>query len=57
MTRRARNGRGFSRVGGLELKVPEWAAVLAKDIFQDVASIYVEKDEKNEVSVQVIGDE
>ncbi|MBO7458401.1 MAG: hypothetical protein J6T80_04010 [Paludibacteraceae bacterium] len=32
-------------------------AVLAKDIFQDVASIYVEKDEKNEVSVQVIGDE
>ena len=32
-------------------------AILAKDIFQDVASIYVEKDEKNEVSVQVIGDE
>ena len=32
-------------------------AVLAKDIYQDVASIYVEKDEKNEVSVQVIGDE
>ena len=32
-------------------------AVLAKDIFQDVASIYVVKDEKNEVSVQVIGDE
>ena len=32
-------------------------AVLAKDIFQDVASIYVEKDEKNEVSVQVVGDE
>ena len=32
-------------------------AVLAKDIFQDVASIYVEKDENNEVSVQVVGDE
>lgn len=32
-------------------------AVLAKDIYQDVASIYVEKDEKNEVSVQVVGDE
>ena len=32
-------------------------AVLAKDIFQEVASIYVEKDEKNEVSVQVVGDE
>ena len=32
-------------------------AILAKDIYQDVASIYVEKDEKNEVSVQVIGDE
>lgn len=32
-------------------------AVLAKDIFQDVASIYVEKNEKNEVTVQVIGDE
>ena len=32
-------------------------AVLAKDIYQDVASIYVEKDENNEVSVQVIGDE
>ena len=32
-------------------------AILAKDIFQDVASIYVEKDENNEVSVQVIGDE
>ena len=32
-------------------------AVLAKDIYQDVASIYVEKDEKDEVSVQVIGDE
>lgn len=33
-------------------------AVLAKDIFQDVASIFVEKDEKtNEVTVQVVGDE
>ena len=33
-------------------------AVLAKDIYQDVASIYVEKDVKTqEVSVQIIGDE
>ena len=32
-------------------------AVLAKDIFQDVASIYVEKDEQEEVKVQVVGDE
>jgi len=33
-------------------------AILAKDIFQDVASIYVEKDSStNQVSVQVIGDE
>ena len=32
-------------------------AVLAKDIYQDVASIYVEKDEANNVSVQIIGDE
>ena len=33
-------------------------AVLAKDIYQDVASIYVEKDSKTqEVSVQIIGDE
>ena len=33
-------------------------AVLAKDIYQDVASIYVEKDEaKNEVKVQIVGDE
>ena len=33
-------------------------AVLAKDIYQDVASIYVEKDERNKsVTVQVIGDE
>ena len=32
-------------------------AVLAKDIFQDVASIYVEKDQDNQVIVQVVGDE
>ena len=33
-------------------------AVLAKDVFQDVASIYVEKDETTgQVSTQVIGDE
>ena len=32
-------------------------AILAKDIYQDVASIYVEKDEKDEVRVQVVGDE
>lgn len=32
-------------------------AILAKDIYQDVASIYVEKDESDVVSVQVIGDE
>ena len=33
-------------------------AVLAKDIYQDVASIYVVRDEaKNEVSVQIVGDE
>ena len=32
-------------------------AVLAKDIYQDVASIYVEKDENEQVSVQVVGDE
>ena len=33
-------------------------AVLAKDIFQDVASIYVEKDEATgQVTTQVIGDE
>ena len=32
-------------------------AVLAKDIYQDVASIYVEKNEKDEVSVQIVGDE
>ncbi len=33
-------------------------AVLAKDIYQDVASIYVEKDETTQqVTVQIIGDE
>lgn len=33
-------------------------AVLAKNIYQDVASIYVEKDTKTqEVSIQIIGDE
>lgn len=33
-------------------------AVLAKDIYQDVATIYVEKDEaSNTVKIQVIGDE
>ncbi len=32
-------------------------AILAKDIFQDVASIYVEKDAKDEVKVQIVGDE
>ena len=32
-------------------------AILAKDIYQDVASIYVEKDAADNVSVQVIGDE
>ena len=33
-------------------------AVLAKDIYQDVASIFVEKDETTQsVTVQVIGDE
>ena len=32
-------------------------AILAKDIYQDVASIYVEKDESDNVSVQVVGDE
>lgn len=32
-------------------------AVLAKDIYQDVASIYVEKDESEQVTIQVIGDE
>ena len=32
-------------------------AVLAKDIYQDVASIYVEKDANDQVSVQIIGDE
>ena len=32
-------------------------AVIAKDIYQDVASIYVEKNEQQEISVQIIGDE
>ena len=32
-------------------------AVLAKDIYQDVASIFVEKDEKEQITVQVVGDE
>lgn len=32
-------------------------AVLAKDIYQDVASIFVEKDEQNHITVQVVGDE
>ena len=32
-------------------------AVLAKDIFQDVASIYVEKDADDKIIVQVVGDE
>ena len=32
-------------------------AVLAKDIYQDVASIFVEKDENNQITVQVVGDD
>lgn len=33
-------------------------AVLARDIYQDVATIYIEKDEaKNSVKVQIVGDE
>ena len=32
-------------------------AVLAQDIYQDVASIFVEKDDNNQVTVQVVGDE
>ena len=32
-------------------------AVLAKDIYQDVASIFVEKDEADQITVQVVGDE
>ena len=32
-------------------------AILAKDIYQDVASIYLEKDDADNVSVQVVGDE
>lgn len=32
-------------------------AILAKDIYQDVASIYVDKDDKEQVTIQVVGDE
>ncbi|MBR5443048.1 MAG: hypothetical protein IKV22_01510 [Paludibacteraceae bacterium] len=32
-------------------------AVLAKDIYQDVASIFVEKDADDQITVQVVGDE
>ena len=32
-------------------------AILAKDIYQDIATIYVEKDANDQVSVQIIGDE
>lgn len=32
-------------------------AVLAKDVYQDVASIFVEKDANDQVSVQIVGDE
>ena len=32
-------------------------AVLAKDIYQDVASIFVEKDDNDQITVQVVGDE
>ena len=32
-------------------------AVLAKDIYQDVASIFVDKDEEETVTIQVVGDE
>ncbi len=32
-------------------------AVLAKDIYQDVASIYVDKDDEEQVTIQVVGDE
>ena len=32
-------------------------AILAKDIYQDVASIYIEKDEADKVTVQIVGDE
>ena len=32
-------------------------AVLAKDIYQDVASIFVEKDAHDQITVQVVGDE
>lgn len=32
-------------------------AILAKDIYQDVATIYVEKTKDNKVTVQIVGDE
>ena len=32
-------------------------SVLAKDIYQDVASIFVEKDDNDQITVQVVGDE
>lgn len=32
-------------------------AILAKDIYQDVATIYVEKAKDNKVTVQIVGDE
>lgn len=32
-------------------------AILAKDIYQDIATIYVEKDSAEQVAVQIIGDE
>lgn len=32
------------------------AAVLEKDVFQDVATIEVERDSNNRVQVQVVGD-
>lgn len=32
-------------------------AILAKDIYQDVATIYVEKTKENTVTVQIVGDE
>ena len=43
-------GEGSSRLVVLQ-------AILAKDIYQDVASIYVQKDESNNVTVQIVGDE
>jgi hypothetical protein len=44
--------------GAADNKLIVIQAVLAKDIYQDVASIYIEKDTTTqEVSVQIIGDE